>query len=91
MENTEKKIPDNLSEIMKGLKSSIPDLKGLGNYMKMSVPDILTPPMVDYNAINKATSEAFKKKRQDDNIKFWLIIVLNLIGILIMTFTYFKN
>ena len=69
MENNEKKIPDKISEIMNGLKSSIPDLKGLGNISGLSnktinmLNEIKTPPY-NIEAFNKATNEAFEKKRK---------------------------
>ena len=72
MENNEKKIPDKISEIMNGLKSSIPDLKGLGNISGLSnktinmLNEIKTPPY-NIEAFNKATNEAFEKKRKKEN------------------------
>lgn len=87
MDKDSEKAPNNISKIMNGIKSSIPNLKGLGDFMKISMPDMLTPPVViDYDAIDKIS----KKKRQKDNIRFWLIIFLTIIGLFIMTFTYFK-
>jgi len=78
MDKKIKILPDSVINSMKSLKS-----------LNLGIPNIpiLTPPEIDYVSLNKVLDE----KRRKDNIRFWLMVYLTLINILIVTLTYFKN
>jgi hypothetical protein len=78
MDKKIKVLPDSVINSMKSLKS-----------LNLEIPNIpiLTPPEIDYVNLNKSLDE----KRRKDNTRFWLMVYLTLINILIVTLTYFKN